>query len=193
MKLSIVMILLLTCTSCIQLGGDSQPQHYYLLTPLSEVSNTNEMSRDLIFGQIDFPTYLDRPQLITRNLQNELVISNNDRWGEPLQDNLARVLKENLQRRINGLRISSYPWQPSNGNGLLLNLTVNQFDGLLGQQANVDIRWSLVDPDSEKVLTQEHFISHPSIGSSSADLVAGLSEATDQLSATISKELEKIK
>jgi len=193
MKWSIVLVLLLGCTACIQLGGDSQPLHYFLLTPLAKVDTGSDASRELVFGPIEFPTYLDRPQLVTRSLQNELVISSNDRWGEPLQDNLARILKENLQRRLNGLRISSYPWQPANGNGLLLNLIVNQFDGILGQQANVDIRWSLVDSGADQVLVQKHFISHPPIGNSPAELVTGLSQAVDQLSDAISKELVRAK
>lgn len=193
MRLVIVVILLLSSSACIQLGSEPQPQHYYLLTPRAEVSGSNQTPRDLIFDQIEFPSYLDRPQLVTRSLQNELEISARDRWGEPLQDNLMRVLKENLQRRMSGLRISSYPWQPTAEGGLLLHLTVNQFDGILGRQANVDIRWSLTETASDELVYQSHYIARLPIGNSSAELVAGLSKAVNQLSAEISQELTQIK
>jgi len=193
MKISLVLMLFLALTACIQLGGDVKPQHYYLLSPLAEANSDAETSHNLIFSRVEFPTYLDRPQIVTRSLQDELQISNNDRWGEPLQDNLVRVLKENLQRRLNGLRISSFPWQPVADNGLRLKMIINQFDGTLGQQTNVDLRWALTETASKQVLVQKHFINHQPIGSNPADLVAGLSRAVNQLSEEISQEIMRIK
>jgi uncharacterized lipoprotein YmbA len=193
MKLTMALVLLLGCAACIQLGGEPQQQHYYLLTPQAEVNSGEQTSLNLLFDQIEFPAYLDRPQLVTRNPLNEIEISTTARWGEPLQDNLVRVLKENLQRRMSGLRISNYPWQPNNNNSLLLKLTVNQFDGVLGQRTNVDIRWSLAETATAQVLAQNHFRAGIPVGASPAALVAAFNEALDQLSAAISRELEQLK
>ena len=190
MKVFLSLILLFFCSACIQLGGEPQEQHYYLLTPQAQTQMDNQPVRDLFIRQVDFPVYLDRPQIVTRSMQNELEIATTERWGEPLQDNLLRVLKENLQRRLGQFDISNYPWQPASENGLLLKLTVNQFDGILGHQTNVDIRWTLSDSDSQQILARQHFVAKLPIGNSFSDLVSGLSRAVEQLSADIGRELK---
>ena len=194
MKSLLVLILSLACTACIQLGGDVQPQHFYLLSPKAEAAGGNSAPLNLSISPIEFPSYLDRSQMVSRTPQNELVISANDRWGEPLQDNLLRVLKENLRRQLSGLQITSYPWQPeTDEGGILLQLTVNQFDGIPGVQTRVDIRWALVDAETHRLLVQRHFLTQVPIGTRPADLVAGLSESLAQLSTAISTELKQLK
>ena len=47
-------------------------------------------------GPITVPKYLDRPQIVTRSGRNQLALGEFDRWAEPLQDNVLRVLAENL-------------------------------------------------------------------------------------------------
>ena len=189
MKKFLPITLLICCTACIQLGGDPIPQHYHLLSPQAEISSARPIARQLVLDQIEFPDYLDRPQLVTRNEDNQLVISASERWGEPLRDNLVRVLKENLFRRIPELSISNFPWQPASNKGLLLRLSVNQFDGILGQRTSVDIRWSLTHLGTGQQVVQEHFNAALPISNNPTDLVAGLSQALDQLSTQISSKL----
>lgn len=192
MKTSLGLLLILCCAACIQLGGTPQQQTFYLLSPQAETTDDNPLALNLHIGQINFPPYLDRPQIVTRTTSDTLQIANEDRWAEPLQDNLARVLKEDLIRKMNGLNISSYPWEPITEQGLILNLTVNQFDGTLGLNTHVDIRWKLSHSDNGRQLVQRHFIAKLPIGESITALVAGLSAATEQLSKEISQELIRL-
>ncbi len=183
MKLFSVLALLL-CTACIQLGSESQPARYYLLTPLQVTEHqatTNGLALEL--GPLYFPPYLDRPQLITRNSANEIVVAEFERWAEPLQDNLLRVLKENLSRNLKGVSISEYPWQPTNQEShLALHMTLNQFDGILGQDSIVDIRWSLKNAHQRHEVAGGHFVSRQQIGTSYQELVNSLNQSLNQFS-----------
>lgn len=184
------LFLLLSCNACIQLGSEPQPARYYLLTPQEKISSdANGQGTKLSLGPISFPAYLDRPQLVTRNSLNEIVVAEFDRWAEPLQDNLLRVLKENLSRNLDGISISDYPWQPNQGHGLSLQLTINQFDGVIGQRTVVDVRWLLLRPNNSKELDRGHFVSRLLIGNSHEELVAGLNESLNQLSHQIAQAI----
>jgi len=187
-----VICLLLTCAACIQLGGKPQTQRYHLLAALGEAGQ-QQSGGTLLLAQLDFPEYLDRPQLVARQPTGQLRILPADRWAEPLQKNLARVIKENLQRRLPRLNIDNYPWQAAPPGGVLLKISVYQFDGVLGSQTNVDIRWSLSDPLNQKTLSRNHFQAELPIGDESEDLVLGLSRATDQLCTAIGRKLLQLK
>jgi len=192
MRHLLTLILLFCCSACFQLGGDPQPQHYYLLTAMEGNTDANSKQLQLVIDQITFPSYLDRPQIVTRTPDNQLEISSTERWGEPLQDNLLRVLKENLKRRNNGLAISDFPWQSATKNAYLLKISINQFDGILDRETRVDIRWSLTDLARKSVIHQDHFIARLPLGGSPVDLVAKLSTALDQLSGRITKGIEAL-
>jgi uncharacterized lipoprotein YmbA len=64
-------------------------------------------------GPITLPKYLDRPQIVTRSGRNPLTLAEFDRWAKPLQDNVSRVLAENLARHIPTDHILLHPWPRS--------------------------------------------------------------------------------
>lgn len=188
MKYFFGLALLLICGACIQLGGEPQPARYYLLSPQQQPSfDFDVQGVKLTLGPISFPPYLDRPQLVSRNSRHEILVAESDRWAEPLPDNLLRVLKENLSRNLDGISISDYPWQPTDGRGLALQLTINQFDGVIGQNTLVDIRWLLLNSNNGQELDRGHFVSRLLIGNSHKQLVAGLNESLNQLSHQLSQ------
>jgi len=59
------------------------------------------------------PGYLDREELITRVAENRFDVSQNDRWIEPLEENISRVLAQNLYALLRSERIVRYPWPTS--------------------------------------------------------------------------------
>jgi uncharacterized lipoprotein YmbA len=190
MRYLLIPILLLICSACIRLGAEPQPARYYLLAPQEETQSSYAMDNlKLALGPISFPPYLDRPQLVTRNSRNEIVVAEFDRWAEPLRDNLLRVLKENLARKLIGATISDYPWQPTDQRGLNLQLTINQFDAVLQQQSSVDIRWVLFNANGTRELDRGHFVAQRQIGGSHEEMVSGLNASLNQLSEHLSRAI----
>ena len=78
----------------------STPSRFYILNTLtaSETIPATAAARGPVIGvgPITFPKYLDRPQIVTRASRHQLTLGEFDRWAEPLQDNVSRVLAENL-------------------------------------------------------------------------------------------------
>ena len=181
-------MLLLLCTSCIQIGSDPQPMHYYLLEGMSEIPNiysSNELNINLEL--INFPEYLDRLQIVTRNDKDGIDFSDSERWAEPLQDNLTRILRENLALMLPGADITVSPWENSSSGAVKVKLVVNKLLGKLGDRTQVDIRWTIGnDSDQTK---QGHFIDQQPIDNSYQDLVVGLNNGINNLSQELAGEL----
>ena len=51
-------------------------------------------ARPIGVGPVTVPDYLDRPQIATRSSSSSLQFSEFDRWAEPLEKNLMRVLAD---------------------------------------------------------------------------------------------------
>lgn len=188
---TLIVSTLLLCTSCIQLGGGPQQlTSYYLLESVAETSTANVPGQlRLELAPIDFPSYLDRPQLVSRNQNNIILIADHNRWAEPLPDNLTRTLKENLFKQLPGVTISSAPWKQSSDPTFRLKLIINRFDGIIGEQTDVDIRWSLVAPQKDTEILRKHFRAQLPIGDNHQGLVDGLNIALAKLSQEISAAL----
>lgn len=190
MRMLATSLMLLLCCSCIQLGGKPESSRYYLLAPLQEVQPARTSLKTLVIVPVSFPSYLDRPQLVSHNSQFQVQIAEFDRWAEPLQENLTRVIQENLQLRFPELEIDRSPWQPGPAQSATLKLVINRFDGVLGKSTEVDIRWILTAADCTTPL-QGHFSSIIPIGDSYAELVKGLNRALDELSTQLFAALAK--
>ena len=91
---------------------------FFILTPLADgpapvstpAAATSNTSLTIDIGPIGFPDYLRRLEVVTRALPNQLDLSAEKRWGEPLDKNFARVFSENISRLLNTQQIEKYPW-----------------------------------------------------------------------------------
>ncbi|OEU73035.1 MAG: hypothetical protein BA864_09980 [Desulfuromonadales bacterium C00003093] len=177
------LVFLLFLNACIQLGSEPQPLRHYLLQPMTETRNyLPEQNLNLTLEPMEFPSYLDRPQLVTVNQQKQVVIANVDRWAEPLQENLTRILKENLTRQFSNIEVATFPGKAPVAEHLQLKLTINHFDGILGKNSHVDIRWELIRSATTEIMTQGHFVSQKPLDSSYLDLVSKLNSAITEFS-----------
>ena len=78
--------------------ADGQPTRFYTLSPLEAspcgASPTTMPDLTVGVGPVTLPTYLDRPQLVTRAGGNRMVLADFDSWVEPLPGMFARGRRE---------------------------------------------------------------------------------------------------
>ncbi len=93
-----LLLLALLLSACI--GGKSPLSQFYLLEPIKGTEDAgllNESARPFIaLSPVRIPQYLDRPQMVTATGKNAYHLSETNRWAERLDDNIARVLVQNL-------------------------------------------------------------------------------------------------
>lgn len=182
-----LILLLLLLSSCIQMIGDPEPVNYYLIEGLlEEVNFYSDKGLMIDIQLINFPTYLDRSQIITQK-NNTVKFSEHDRWAEPLQGNLEQVLRENLKILLPNAEITVSPWESSTENAIKTKIMVNKFSGKLDDRTDVDIRWTIEMGNGK--ISEGHLIDRQPVGDTYQELVAGLNIGINNFSLELAKDL----
>jgi uncharacterized lipoprotein YmbA len=151
-----VILITLFLAGCGALSPRPDPSKYFTLSslPASESAYTeSRKAAEMIsvgIGPLQFPGYLDRPEIVFRTAQNRLRVSENDRWAEPLDENFSRILAQNLSALLGTDRIVPYPW-PGNGKPKYqVRIEVLAFETNGAREAQLTARWLVSDGFSRK-------------------------------------------
>ena len=191
----IAFIVLSTCTllaSCSPLAPQPDHSKFFILTPLAEgpapistpAAATSSSSLIIGIGPIDFPDYLRRLEVVTRASPNQLDLSAEKRWGEPLDRNFARVFSENISRLLNTQQIEKYPWPVRTHIDYQIDVNVQRFETTSDGQSQLTARWVIKDGTGKDLYASET--------SASAQVGPGETGASAALSsdlATLSREI----
>lgn len=185
---ALVMAALLT--GCVR----SQPIQYYQLSALREDRVIAEFAipKDVSIGlgPVSLPAYLDRPQIVSRTSANRLTLAGKDRWVEPLAENIAQVLSEDLSMLLDTDRILLYPWTLDNTVDCQIKVDVLQFEGGSDGTVNITARWQVIGKNGLLSLPEKR--SSFNINATSQDqeaMIAALSQGVFRLAREIATAL----
>lgn len=189
----------LSLAGCGTLSPKPDPSRFFTLSALPQtqealLKNTNNPEKMFLgIGPIKFPGYLDRQEIVVRSAQNRFEVSENDRWAEPLEENFARVLSENLAVLLYTDLITVYPWSLTNRPRYQVEIEVLRFEANSQRNAQLFARWSVLDGDNKKVATVKEFRALRQAKEKSTDgSVAALSDAVGDLSREIADAVRVI-
>ena len=184
---------------CGSLSPRPDPSRFFTLSSLPQVEEsvvTNTGSQEgvlLALGPIKFPGYLDRQEIVVRSAQNRFEISENDLWAEPLEENFARVLTQNLSVLLRTDRIVSYPWPVDRKPTYQVEIDVLRFETNSAGEAQLFARWAISDGGNKKIISaKETRVLRPAKEKSTEGSVAALSEALGDLSREIADAVSVI-
>jgi len=169
-----------------------------MLAPLSNSEGGNKPAGNkddpaIGIGPIQFPKYLDRPQIVTRSSRNQIDIGDFDQWAEPLKNNFINVIAVNLSILIPTERIVVYPWSRSTPIGYQVLIEVTRFEGKLGGDSMLTARWSILGKDKKRVLSRRTSnFSETSNGSGFKGTVSSLNRTLEELSREIAAALKAV-
>ena len=108
-----VTALLSTWLWACSLGGRVEDQ-FYLLEPgplkgLSPAGPGQPVSPRVGLAPVRIPGYIDRPQMVTALADNQYQLAETHRWAERLDENIERVLIEDLSRQLPTDQIVRHP------------------------------------------------------------------------------------
>ncbi len=181
---------LLMMYGCI--GGSSQPSVYYVLNASSTDARYSVPGLDLGVGPVTLPGILDRPQIVSRQGDNNLAVNEFHRWADALETQFTLVLAENLSTELSTINIKTYPWEHPFSPAYQLYVDVRRFDGTPGESVTLQAMWWLVNTrDDTPVLTRRSSFRIPTKDDSMAAYVAAHNEALDKLSRDIATDISK--
>ncbi|MGY9015806.1 MAG: PqiC family protein [Rhodospirillales bacterium] len=174
-------------------GTATPPPNFFVLsTPdgLEAERPAKQGSADLSLGigPIVLPPHLDRPQIVTKSTRHKLDLDEFNQWAEPLKDNFTRVLAENLSILLGTDRIAIYPWRSSVPVGYQVSVEVVRFDGQLGGDSTLIVRWNIFGNGGRKILfTRRSVYTARSNGKSFEAMVSAMSDTVAAFSREIAK------
>jgi hypothetical protein len=177
----------LLATACVDIGGDTAPSRFYVLSAAEPTrSPPAPDGQALLVGPVTLPRYLDRPQIVTRPTPNQLALAEYDRWGGRLDDNVARVLAQDLAGQLGTGRVAIFPREQRLPDALQVSVDVSRFEQVGDNgEVELDAQWSLYPPNRREPIIGTSRIRAPSKGNGVEATVAAMSEALNQLAQEI--------
>jgi len=179
--------LMLFLYSC---AGKSASSKFYVLSPLPQSALSPAEGITLGVFPVAMPDYLDRPQIVTRVSENELKIDEFSRWAEPLKENFYTVLVDNLSTLLNSVKVIKTAQNLGVPLALQVGVEVVQFDGVLGGDVVLIVKWGLFGEEGRKLLLAKRSSFREPTGAATYEaLVAAESKAVAALSREIAEAI----
>ena len=178
--------------------SSTPPVAYYTLNTLPEMQQeipaaVMDDTLAIGVGPVEFPKFLDRPQIVTRKSQNQIEVSEFHRWAGSFPGDFSRVLAKNISILLPSDRVAVYPWGEQFSPTYRLKLDVEQFDGQLGERVVLDVTWMVTDQEgTNKLLVRKSLIEEPVSDKNYEALVEAKSNALTTLSRTIVEEIRRL-
>lgn len=141
MRTVFALFLLVMLAACGTTGGK---ERFFTLNAPEPPAST-EGAPSVAVVSVSVPDLVDRPQIVVRAGPNQVGMSEQARWAEPLRGAIARVVTANLAAAING-RVAPQRGDPD----YRVTLDVQRFESTLGAEALIDAVWSVAPKSGER-------------------------------------------
>jgi uncharacterized protein len=173
--------------------GSSAPTQFYTLSSVPAASRLPGgfgKAPPLQVGRVDLPGDLDRDAVVTRLSPNRLNVSDQDRWGGPLDEMIQRVLASDLSARLPSGKVLA-PGDPvPPGGARTIKINIRQFVGDAAGHVVLDVNWSLLSAKQSTPELLRHETLTADAGSTRVSAIVAamsrlLGELSDRIAASV--------
>ena len=143
-------------------------------------------------GPVSVPAVVDRPQIVVSTGPNEVRLDEFNRWASPLQNNIARVVAENLIAMLGTPRVTLFPQTLSADADYRAIIEVQGFESAPGEAATLDAVWTVSRPKDGKSRTGHTTVREPTPEKGYDALAAAHSRAVARLSRDIADAVQAL-
>jgi len=140
MRFLVVFVLILS--ACGSTGG--KERFFTLNAP--EPPAAADVAPSVAVVSVTVPDLVDRPQIVVRTGPNQVGMSEQARWAEPLRGAIARVVTANLAAAMNGKVAPQRAADPD----YRVTLDLQRFESTLGDGVLIDAVWSVTPKSGER-------------------------------------------
>ena len=134
--------LAVVCAIAVVTGCSSDPAHFYTLSATATPSST-QSKLSVAVGSVSVPAAVDRPQIVVSTSANTVTVDDFNRWASPLQDNIARVVAENLVAILGTPRVTLFPQTVTPDVDYRVQIEVRSFESAPGKSATINAVWTV--------------------------------------------------
>jgi uncharacterized lipoprotein YmbA len=184
----LLLALVLLFSGC---AGKSAPSKFFMLNSLPQSPLSAAEGGTIGVLPVAVPDYLDRPQIVTRMSENEISFDEFRRWAEPLKDSFTNALVQNLSTLLNTAKVIKTTESPGIPMSLKVGVEVIQFDGTLGGDVVLIVKWGLFGEQGKKLLVGKRSTFKETTGAATYEAyVAAESRAVAALSREIAEAIK---
>jgi uncharacterized lipoprotein YmbA len=173
--------------------GSSPPTRYYQLEErISQTDSSPSSMLSVRLGPLYIARYLQQPNIVTRQDDYQVEVAEFDRWVEPLEQSISRILATNLSDALS----SNWVHEFGVGNDAIelfdyqVLITITRFDVDANNTATLKAQWNLVTPRPRVTLLAKRTVLTQQVSSSSySSQVAALSDLISELAKEIAGDI----
>jgi uncharacterized lipoprotein YmbA len=175
------------CAVAILAAGCSTPQsHFYTLSRTATPATApTALNVSVVVGPVSIPAMVDLPQIVVNTGPNQVTLDEFNRWASPLQNNISRVVAENLVTLLGTPRVSQFQQSLNADGDYRVAIEVQSFDSAPGSAATLNAVWIVRRTKDGKAQTGRTTISEPTAAAGYDALAAAHSRALGRMSQEI--------
>jgi len=190
--LVVLLVLSVVCLSAC--AGKSASSTFYVLSSLPQPTVSAAEGTTIGVFPVAMPEYLDRLQIVTRVSENEIKLDEFSRWAEPLKESFTRALVQNLSSLLKTAKVIKTTESIHLPVTLQVWAEVVQFDGSLGGDVVLIVKWGVFEQEGKKLLLGKRSSYKEPTGAASYEaFVAAESRAVAALSREIAEAIQSRK
>ena len=200
--LAIPVLILMLVTACI---ATSPKENFYTLSSQKyDLKQADEKLQSfkhnlpnvyINIAAVTITEVVDRPQLVIKIAPNQVQILEQQRWAQPLKNEISRIVAKNLSTLLNTNNITNYPSNSINTKlapNLIIYkvlLNVQQFESNLGSNATVTVSFTVHKMVNNQFSGDTITNTQQITGKNYSDLVEAHSRALGVISYEIAKAI----
>jgi uncharacterized lipoprotein YmbA len=122
-------------------GSTPAARFYTLNASPGPAATSSDLS--VVVGPVSVPAVVDRPQIVVSTGPNQVRMEEFNRWAAPLQNDISRVVAENLIAMLGTPRVTLFPQTSSADADYRVAIEVQSFQSAPGEAAVLDAVWTV--------------------------------------------------
>ena len=178
-------------TACIVAGCASPPSHFYTLSrTVAPVTTTSTLS--VLVGPVSIPAIVDLPQIVVSTGPNQVMLNEFERWASPLQNNISRVIAEDLVAALGSPDVSLFQQSLNASADYRVAIEVQSFESAPGDAATLNAVWIVRRTKDGKAQTGRTTVREPTLEAGYDALAAAHSRALARMSQDIANAIRAL-
>jgi uncharacterized lipoprotein YmbA len=156
-KAIIIVGVALALSGCISISVPNSPNPRFYTLPAIENGQVSKnrkanisLNAFISIGPVKIPQDQDRPQIVTVNRDKTLNFAQFDRWGEPLDLGITRLITDGLTAALPQGEFASYSWNSALAAKYQVAIEITQLDSELNGDLVFAAQWIITDTQTMK-------------------------------------------
>ena len=141
-----IICMFMILSGCIIPESNHVAPDFYLLSDVKNDDNKSMGDSEISFylREIELPRYLKDSRMVSRPTDHTIEFRESKRWGEPLEDGIARAISLNIVNQVHSSQFAIFPNRRKDGLNWDISVTFSAFEKA-SEHIVIEAKWSAKD------------------------------------------------